>query len=166
MLTSAYSGATEALKKVEEKMTEELGPKKTDKVMTAAETELAKRHLPPDQNAVIATGKGKQLFWCSTTGQWFYSDWNGVELAEMKFKKVFADMMANWGAREFVPVREAQEALGLPETDMSDMMGWATDDYLDTKDSPHFTIRSEWMDLPWGRETVGVVSFTPWPDNI
>jgi hypothetical protein len=168
VLTSAYSGATEALKKVEEKMTEEIGPKKTDKVMTSAEKEVAQAQMPKDQNAIIATGKGKQLFFCMTTGQWFYSDWNGVELAEMKLKKVFTDITRNWGQGEFVPVREAQEALGLPVTDMGEYMGWDTDDFLDTPNPEFvkFTIASEWMDLPWGRETVGIVRFTPWPINL
>ena len=166
VLTSAYSGATEALKKVEEKMTEEIGPKKTDKILGAANTDIAQAQAPKDKNSIIATGHGTQLFWCASTGQWFYSDYNGVELANMKFKKVFDDIMKNWGQGEFVPVREAQEALGLPETDMSDYMGWHTDDFLDSKYCPSLVITSEWMDLPWGKENVGVVRFTPWPINI
>lgn len=166
VLTSAYSGATEALKKVEEKMTAEIGPKKTDKINTAAEHELAAEQMPADQHGIITTGKGKQLFFCSTTGQWFYSDYNGVELAQMKFQKVFTDIIRNWGQGEWVPVREAQDALGLPETDMSEMMGWNTDDYLDKDQLPAFIITSDWMDLPWGREVVGVIRITPWPSNI
>lgn len=166
VLTSAYSGATEALKKVEEKLTEEVGPKKADKIVTGAETEVAKTQMPAGQNDIIATGKGKQLFFCMTTGQWFYSDWNGVELAEAKLQKVFSDIMKNWGAGEFVPVREAQDALGLPVTDMGEYMGWHTDDFLEDSNTVHFTISSDWMDLPWGRETVGIVRFEPWPINI
>ena len=59
VLTSAYSGATEALKKVEEKLTEEFGPMKADKIITGAETEVAKAQMPAGQNDIIATGKGK-----------------------------------------------------------------------------------------------------------
>ena len=82
--------------------------------------------------------------------------------------KVVDDIVKAWGGSEFVPVREAQEALGLPVTDMGEYMGWDTDDLLDVNGDMtlHFTITSEWMDLPWGRETVGVVRFTPWPINI
>lgn len=167
VLTSAYSGATEALKKLEEKVTEEIGPKKSDKVVTSANTEVAKANAPTDQSQIIATGKGDQLFFCASTGQWFYSDWNGIELAEMKLKKVFSDIMRNWGQGEFVPVREAQDALGLPETDMSEYMGWDTDDFIDTNETVHFVITSDWMDIPGlGRKVVGVVRFTPWPINI
>lgn len=166
MLTSAYSGTVEALKKVEEKMSEEIGPKKAQKVIDQAEVANAQAHVPNNQNDIIATGKGKQLFFCATTGQWFYSDWNGVQLAEQKFQKVISDMMKSWGSGELVPVREAQEALGLPETDMGGYMGWYTDDFLDSNDTVHFVLSSDWMDLPWGREIVGVVRFTPWPINI
>ena len=166
VLTSAYSGSVEALKKVEEKMTEQIGPKKTQKAIDQAEGEMAQAQAPQNQHDIIATGKGKQLFFCATTGQWFYSDWNGVELAEAKFQKVFRDQCTNWGAREVVLLSEAQEALGLPVTDMGEYMGWLTDDFLEASDAVHFTISSDWMDLPWGRETVGVVRMTPWPVNI
>lgn len=169
VLTSSLSGATGALKKIEEKMSEEIGPKKTQKIIGNAETEIANEQKPKSQDDIIATGKGKQLFFCATTGQWFYSDWNGVELAEMKLKSVFKKMMTEWGQGEFIPLREAQEALGLKVTDMGEYMGWYTDDFLDgtgNDPGPDFVITSEWMDLPWGRETVGVVRFTPWPINI
>ncbi len=168
VLTSAYSGATEALKKVEEKMTEEIGPKKTRKITDAAEAEITKEQLPEKQTDIIATGKGRQLFFCASTGQWFYSDWNGVELAEAKLRQIVEKVVKAWGGSEFVPVREAQEALGLPVTDMGEYMGWDTDDLLDVNGDMtlRFMITSEWMDLPWGRETVGVVRFTPWPINL
>lgn len=166
VLTSAYSGSVEALKKVEEKMSEQIGPKKTQKAIDAAESEMGREKMPGDKKDIIATGKGDKLFFCATTGQWFYSDWNGVELAELKLQKVISDLMKSWGSGEFVPVREAQEALGLPDTDMGDYMGWCTDDFLDVKETVKFVISSDWMDLPWGRELVGVVRFTPWPINI
>lgn len=166
VLTSAYSGSIETIKKIEEKMSEQIGPKKTQKAVDEAEAELAKEAAPKDKDKIITTGKGNQLFFCATTGQWFYSDWNGIELAEMKVQKIISDIMKNWGAREVIQLKEVQEALGLPETDMGDYMGWVTDDFLDDNSTVHFVITSEWMDLPWGREVVGVVRITPWPINI
>ena len=160
VLTSAYSGSIETIKKIEEKMADQIGPKKTQKA------ELAKENPPKKQKDIVTTGKGDKLFFCATTGQWFYSDWNGVELAEMKLKEVISKIMTSWGQGEFVPLREAQEALGLPVTDMGEYMGWFTDDFLEKGDTVSFVISSEWMDLPWGRELVGVVRFTPWPTNM
>lgn len=167
VLTSAYSGAAEALKKVEEKMTEQIGPKKTQKAIDEAESSMALAKAPRSNADIIATGNGTQLFFCATTGQWFFSDWNGVQLAEQKFQKVFNAQCTSWGAREVVLLSEAQEALGLPTTDMGEYMGWLTDDFLDTNDAVHFTVSSDWMDIPGrGREVVGIVRFTPWPINI
>ena len=71
VLTSAYSGSVEALKKVEEKMKAEIGPKKTQKAIDQAEGAMAQEKAPQHQTDIIATGKGKQLFFCATTGQWF-----------------------------------------------------------------------------------------------
>lgn len=166
VLTSAYSGSVETIKKIEEKMSEQIGPKKTQKAIDEANTEIAKSRQPSDQKDIVVTGAGEQLFYCASTGQWFRSDWNGVELAKMKFQKVISDIMKNWGQGEWVPVREAQEALGLPVTDMGEYMGWHTDDFLDDNSTVEFIVSSDWMDLPWGREIVGVVRFAPWPINI
>lgn len=166
VLTSAYSGSVETIKKIEEKMTEQIGPKKTQKAVDEAEADMAKAKLPRNKNDIIASGNGTQLFFCATTGQWFYSDWNGVELAKEKVQRHIEEAMHNWGCDEWIPVREVQEALGLPMTDMSDYMGWYTGDFLDAKSSIEFVISSDWMDTPWGREVVGVLRITPWPSNI
>lgn len=166
VITSAYQGGVETIRKLEEKMSEQIGPKKTQKAMDEAEVANAQEKAPKDKKDIIATGKGEQLFFCATTGQWFYSDWNGIQLSELKLQKIISDTMKSWGSGEFIQLREAQEALGLPATDMGEYMGWYTDDFQDTKDTVKFIISSDWMDLPWGKEIVGVVRFTPWPLNI
>lgn len=167
VLTSAYSGSVETIKKIEEKMAEQIGPKKTQKAVDDAEVELAGNHAPKAENDIIATGKGKQLFFCATTGQWFRSDWNGVELAKLKVQKVISDIIKSWGQGEWVPLREVQDALDLPITDMGEYMGWDTDDFADGKSANiEFVVSSDWMDLPWGRELVGVLRIEPWPTNM
>lgn len=165
VLTSAYSGSMEALKKVEEKMTEEIGPKKTQKAMDAADSAIAQEHAPKEKDQIIATGKGNKLFYLRSTGQWFYSDWNGIELAEMKANKEIEDMRRNSFESYFL-VENALDILGIQEkTEMGEYMGWDVEDFKDGKQL-RFYISSDWMDLPWGRETVGIVRFDPWPVNI
>lgn len=166
VLTSAYSGSVETIRKIEEKMSSQIGPKKTQKAIDEAEASIAQENAPKDKKDIVATGKGENLFFCATTGQWFYSDWHGIELAELKVQKIISDIMKSWGSGEFVQLKEAQEALNLPVTDMGEYMGWYTDDFLDANNSVNFVISSDWMDLPWGKELVGVVRFTPWPINI
>lgn len=166
VLTSAYSGSVETIRRIEEKMSEQIGPKKTQKAVDEAMVANAQDHVPKSDKEIIATGKGNQLFFCATTGQWFRSDWNGIQLAEQKFQSAIKDMTTAWGSGELIALREAQEALDLPVTDMGEFMGWYVDDFLDKNDTVHFTVSSDWMDLPSGREIVGVVRFTPWPINI
>ena len=165
VLTSALSGTTEVLKKVEEKMTEEIGPKKTQKAMDAADAAIAQEHVPKEKDEIIATGRGNKLFYLRSTGQWFHSDWNGVELAEMKVNKEIQRMRGS-SFEKYYLVENALEELGIQEkTEMGEYMGWDVDDFDEGKEL-HFYISSDWMDLPWGRETVGIVRFDPWPVNI
>lgn len=164
VLTSAYSGSVETIKKLEEKMTEQIGPKKTQKARDDAEAELAKEHVPQKKDDIVATGKGNQLFYLKSTGQWFYSDRNGVELAELKVNNEIDELRRNdWG--ETYPVSGVQEALGLEVTEMGEYMGWDVKEF-DGNVGLGLIISCEWMDLPWGREIVGTVRFSHWPDNL
>ena len=166
VLTSAYSGSVETIKRIEEKMSEQIGPKKTQKAVDEAECANAQTHMPKSEHDIIATGKGTQLFYCATTGQWFYSDRNGVEKAELKLQKVISDYMRSWGQGEYVTFGEAQEALDLPVTDMGEYMGWCTDDFIDERNTVHFVISSDWMDTPTGKQVVGVIRIEPYPNML
>ena len=164
VLTSAYSGSVETIKKLEEKMSEQIGPKKTQKAIDAAETEIAKEDLPKRKEEIVTTGKGNQLFYLKSTGQWFYSDYNGIELAELKVDKEISELAEiDWG--EVLPVSAVQEALGLAVTDMGEYMGWPIDQFQGNV-RLGLIVSSDWMDLPWGKEVVGVVRFSHWPDNL
>lgn len=164
VLTSAYSGSVETIKKLEEKMTEQAGPKKAQKAIDDAETSIARENLPKNKKDIIATGKGNQLFWMRSTGQWFYSDWHGIELAELKIQQEIEETKNRFSG-DYYPVSAAQEALGLPETEMGQYMAWPTDEFVGNR-KLRLIISSDWMDLPWGREVVGVVRFSDWPENL
>lgn len=165
VLTSAYSGSVEMIKKIEEKMSGQIGPKKTQAALDQADAAVAQEHAPTDRSQIIATGKGSKLFYLRSTGQWFYSDWNGVELAEMRVNKEIQEMYRN-GFENYYLVENALRELGINEpTEMGQYMGWDVDDFAHGKEL-HFYISSDWMDLPWGKETVGIVRFDPWPVNI
>lgn len=164
VLTSAYSGSVETIKKIEEKMSEQIGPKKTQKAVDEANTEIAKEHLPDRKEDVVATGKGNQLFYLKSTGQWFYSDYNGIELAELKINNEIEKIRReDWG--EVLPVSFVQESLGLSVTDMGEYMGWEVCDFAGNVGLA-LIVSSDWMDLPWGKEVVGVIRFSHWPDNL
>ena len=165
VLTSAYSGTVETLRKVEEKMSEQIGPKKTQKAIDDANAAIAQENAPKDQKDVIATGKGTQLFYLRSTGQWFYSDRYGVELAELKCQKEIEEMQRN-GFENYYLVENVLENLGIEEkSEMGQYMGWDVDDFKGGQKLQLY-ISSDWMDLPWGKEIVGIVNFSPWPVNI
>ena len=165
VLTSAYSGTVETLKKVEEKMSEQIGPKKTQKAIDEANAAIAQENAPKDQKDIIATGKGTQLFYLRSTGQWFYSDRHGVELAELKCQKEIEELKQS-GFENYYLVENVLENLGLDEkTEMGQYMGWDVDDFKGGEKLQLY-ISSDWMDLPWGKEIVGIVNFSPWPVNI
>ena len=165
VLTSAYSGSVEALKKVEEKMSEQIGPKKTQKAIDDANAAIAQENVPQNQKDIIVTGKGTQLFYLRSTGQWFYSDRHGVELAEVKCQKDIAELQ-KIDFEQYYMVERVLENLGIEEpTEMGQYMGWDIADYRDGKEF-RFVISSDWIDLPWGKEIVGIVNFGDWPVNI
>ena len=164
VLTSAYSGSVETIKKIEEKMSEQIGPKKTQKAVDEANAEIAREHLPERKEDIIATGKGSQLFYLKSTGQWFYSDYNGIELAELKINNELEKIRnEDWG--EVLPVSFVQESLGLAVTEMGEYMGWEVSNFRGNI-GLGLIISSDWMDLPWGKEVVGVIRFSHWPDNL
>ena len=164
VLTSAYSGSIETIKKIEEKMSEQIGPKKTQKAIDEAEADLAQANAPKDKNEIIITGKGNQLFWLKSTNQWFYSDHNGLELAQLKIQHDIEKYQGKM-FEDYYPVSCALKILDLPETEMGNYMAWPLD--LFNESHPfEFIISSEWVDLPWGREIVGIVRFSDWPENF
>lgn len=163
VLTSAYSGSIETIKKLEAKMAEQIGPKKTQKAIDEANSEIAKEHIPENKKQIVATGKGTQLFFLKSTGQWFYSDWNGIGLAQVKIQKEISEDQNSFD-NEYYPVSRVQDILGLPETEMGQYMAWPVGTFSEMHQF-EFIISSDWMDLPWGREIVGVVSFSDWPEN-
>ena len=120
---------------------------------------------PKDKKDIIATGKGNQLFYLRSTGQWFYSDRHGVELAEIKCQKDISEMQKN-GFEEFYLVENVLENLGISEkTEIGEYMGWDISEFQGGREF-RFVISSDWMDLPWGKEVVGIVNFATWPTNI
>lgn len=164
VMTSAYSGSIETIKKIEEKMSEQIGPKKTQKAIDDANGEIAGEHLPKEKKDIVATGNGNQLFWLKSTGQWFYSDWNGIELAKVKIQKEISEALSSFDT-DYYPVSRAQDILGLPNTEMGEYMAWPISMFSELHPF-ELVVSSSWEDLPWGREIVGIVRFGDWPENF
>lgn len=167
VLTSALAGSRESLKMLEAKMAEEIGPKKAQKVIDAANSEQAKESLPSDPKDIIETGKGKNLFFLKDFGQWIRSSYEGVELAKMK---TWDDLRSSPDWDEFgdgvIQANVALEHLGAKTCTLGEYMGWKAHDFVGNMKGPEFRVSSEWMEVNGEKEIVGTIWFEPEPEYL
>ncbi len=167
-LTSALAGSRNSLKILEQKMAEEIGPKKAQKVIDAANSEEAKQNIPTDPKEIIDTGKGDVLFFIKDFGQWIRSSHEGIELAEIKTREDL-QYTNDWDENgdNYIPANTALKYLGARECGLGTFMGWKSSDFREeNKKGPKFSISSEWMEVDGKKQIVGTVWFDPAPDYI
>lgn len=169
VLTSALAGSRNSLKLLEEKMAEEIGPKKAQKVIDAAKSEEAKQHPPENEGEIIKTGKGEVLFFVKDFGQWIEGSHEGVKLAEIQTKDDLQES-TDWDADtgdNYIPANNALEHLGARNCLLGEYMGWKQSELkkLGLK-GPEFRISSEWMDVNGRKRIVGTIWFEPSPDYL
>ena len=168
VLTSALAGSRNSVKLLEQKMAEEIGPKKAQKVIDAANSEEARQNVPTDSKDIIDTGKGEVLFFIKDFGQWIRSSHEGVELAEIKTREDL-QYTNDWdeSGDNFIPANVALSNLGARECGLGAFMGWKASDFRDeNRRGPKFSISSEWMEVDGKNQIVGTIWFDPAPDYI
>ena len=164
VLSSALAGSQNSLKYLQEKMAEEIGPKKAQKVIDKAKSEEAKQNLPANEGEIIDAGNGgTNLFFLKDYGQWLRSSYEGVQLAEMKTMQDIQDSI-NGRGDDFIPANVALEHLGARTCLSGQYNGWNAEDFnqYDRK-GPLFRISSEWMEVNGVNQIVGTVWFDPEP---
>ena len=166
VLTSALAGSQNSLKLLESKMAEEIGPKKAQKVVDAAKSEEARQNLPKNENDIITTGNGQQLFFLKDYGQWIRSSYEGIQLAELQTEKDIQNSLNGIGD-SFVPANNALEYLKARHCLQGQYNGWDPKDFNQgNNQGPKFRISSEWMDVCGVNQIVGTVWFEPEPTPI
>lgn len=80
LYSSASAIANDRLDKLNSKMEEELGPKKSQKIRDAINEDYIRANPPVEAN-IINTGKGVSLIVDNLTGVYFYSDISAIERA-------------------------------------------------------------------------------------
>lgn len=164
VLSSALAGSQNSLKYLEEKMAEEIGPKKAQKVIDKANSEEAKQNLPQSENDIIDAGNnGTNLFFLKDYGQWIRSTYDGIKLAEMKLMQDIQDGL-NGRGDEFIPANNVLEYLNAKTCLNGQYNGWNVNDFnqYDRK-GPILRISSEWMEVNGVNQIVGTVYFEPEP---
>lgn len=125
-LAAAYALADGKLKAYQEKVVEELGPKKADKLNDKiAQEKIAKN--PPSESGlnIIRTRFGDILFMDSFTSRYFYSSYEAVERAKLQVTKLAQTYMC-------ASLNDFYEALEIPPADCGDLLGWNICDIEDT----------------------------------
>lgn len=152
MLTSAYGSSMEALKRMENKIGETLGPKKTQQVIDDVHSDSAQKSLSAiTEKDISNTGHGNELFFIEDVGQWIYASTNWVELAELKTWKSLSDSN-EWDSDgdAYLLMNDALENLGAQKCYMGGSHAWHTRELQELGlDGPKFRISSKIMQIPW-----------------
>lgn len=163
VLTSAVSGSMEALRKMEEKMSEMIGPKKAQAVIDEVHSQKAEDHLPKNENDIIDTGHGNQLFFLEDVGQWIMTDTNRIELAELKIKDLLEDTN-DWDENGdgYILMNDALSELGARTCYYGATNGWSNTELREIgMKGPRFRISSKIMEVNGEKRPVGTVWFEP-----
>lgn len=163
MLTSAYGSSMEALKKMENKMGEMIGPKKAQAVIDEVHSQNAEENKPNSDLDIIDTGHGNELFFIEDVGQWIYASTNWIELAQLKTWNDLDDSN-DWDENgdNYILMNDALEHLGARPCYMGGANGWYSGDLrkLGLK-GPSFRISSKRMDINGENRAVGTIWFEP-----
>ena len=168
VLTSALSGSVEALRSMEGKMSEMIGPKKAQAVIDEVHSQKATENLPKNENDIINTGHGNQLFFLEDVGQWIMTDTNRVELAELKVKDLLEDSN-DWDENGdgYILLNDALNELGGRTCYYGSTNGWNSSDLKEVGyKGPKFRISSKIMEINGEKRPVGTIWFEPQPSPI
>jgi len=163
VLTSAYGSSMEALKKMETKMSEMIGPKKAQAVIDEVHSQSAEENKPSSNLDIIETGHGNELFFIEDVGQWINASTNWIELAQLKTWNDLDDSN-DWDENgdSYILMNDALEHLGARQCYMGGANGWYLSDLqkLGLK-GPNFRISSKRMDINGENRAVGTIWFEP-----
>lgn len=172
MLTSAYGSSMEALKRMENRMGEVLGPKKTQEVIDNVHSDSAEKNLSTiTEKDVINTGHGNEIFFLEDVGQWIFASTNWVELAELKtWKDLNASTEWSSDGDAYLLMNDALDNLGAQKCSMGGNHAWYAHEMEELGvDGPKFRISSRIMPIPWlNGETraVKTIWFEPEPSLL
>lgn len=150
-LVSLYSIAETTLKEYQEKVVEQIGEKKAEKI----KDEIAQEHLdknPVTNKTIILTGKGENLFYDTFSGRYFKSDVETIRriVNDFNFKLLQCAPM-------FMSINELYYELGLEAIELGDEMGWNAED---NKLEVRFTSKMTKDGVP-----CGVLEYAIWPKH-
>lgn len=122
-LMSAYSITETAFKEYQEKVVEQVGAPKEQKVRDAIAADRIASD-PPSQNQVLVTGNGDVLCYEFITGRYFNSSMETLRKAQNDINSQILNEM-------YASQNDFFRAIGLPVTGAGETVGWNNDKRLD-----------------------------------
>jgi hypothetical protein len=130
-LATAYSLSEKAFTEYKEKVTERLGEGKEQKIRDEVVADRLAAN-PVNQREVIIAGSGEVLCYDMFTGRYFQSTVEEIKKAENKVNFEILHHM-------YASLSSFYDEIGLPSTEMSDRLGFNTDNRLEVKFSTHMS---------------------------
>lgn len=124
-LATAYKLSETALTEYREKVVETIGEKREQNIREKVAEEQVKK-TPTTNSEVVVTGNGDTRFLDTMSGRHFLSNVEKIKKAENVLnKRMIHDITG------YVSLNEFYDEIGLPRTDVGDILGWNTDNLID-----------------------------------
>jgi len=129
-LASAFAISQEAADKYKTKVIEKLGDVKEKAVVDAVATEQVLENPPTASNTIIVSNNaGRQLFQDSMSGRYF-------EIEAEEVKQGVNELNRQLLNDDEASLTDFYQLIGLAKTDLSDEVGWTSDDLLEVYFAP------------------------------
>jgi hypothetical protein len=127
-MASAYVMTEQEFRKFQEKMAEQHGQNKTNKVQDDINQDYVRENPVKQEQVVIVTSGTDHLFMDKLSGRYFRST---VDKVEKAVNRINFDLNNN----AYAPLNDFYEYLELDRTDMGEELGWQADDILEVRRS-------------------------------
>ena len=124
-LATAYKLSETAIAEYRDKVVETIGDKKEQHIREKVAEEQVKKS-PVVENDVIVTGKGDTRFLDTMSGRRFWSTVETIKKAENVLNKRMIHEITGYAS-----LNEFYDEIGLPRTDVGDILGWNTTHTID-----------------------------------
>lgn len=136
-LATAYKLSETAIAEYKEKVVETIGEKKEKTVREKVSQEQIER-TPVVQHEVIMTGRGQTLCFDPLSSRYFRSDIDKIHKAENELNRRMLHDICGYAS-----INDFYNELGLPHTDIGDMLGWNADHLIYIDIDSHVTAEGE-----------------------
>ena len=117
LYSGAYKIANDKLNALNEKVEEELGPRKKQKLKDAIREDYVRAN-PPSENLIINTGKGVTLCIDTYSGRYFYSCAEAIKRAQ-------AEAIVKFREQGYLSLNDWYDLIGLDCIKLGDDFGWS-----------------------------------------